>query len=207
MVRGGVEGILVHLRGDLRGVHTLLAALDRHQHNKKTQATKDDIIAVLFTKLVRDANAPELELDPERLSLVKTHDDIVRAALMGSAGREVRHMGDGIMGVFQRTRDAVTAAAEIQRFAVGYNARKERHQLHLRVGINAGKPIGEAPVPQAGVVALAQRLASEASGEEILLSEAVRTQMSGGKFAALPIGQRQFRGFREPTLIFSLNWR
>ncbi len=207
MVRAGVEGILAHLKGDMRGLQSLLAALDRNQQKKGVVTAKEETVTVLFTKLVRDDDQPAFELDPDRASLIKTHDDIVRAALMGNAGREVRHMGDGIMGVFQRARDAVTAASEIHRFVAGYNARKERHQLHLRVGVHAGNPIGEAPLPQAGVVALAQRLAGEAVSDQILISEAARAQSTGGKFGILPLGQRQFRGFKEPTTLFSVSWR
>jgi class 3 adenylate cyclase len=186
-------------------LNALLSALDRHQ-SKKSQPTKDESVAVLFTKLLRDANAPEIDQDPEWKGMVKAHDDIVRAALMGGAGREIRHMGDGIMGAFPRVREAVAAAAEIQKFAAGYNARNERHKLQVRVGIHAGAPLGEVPLPSAGVVALAQRLTREAAAGEIFLSEAVRSQMTS-KLAAVPIGQRQFRGYKEPVPVFSLNWR
>jgi class 3 adenylate cyclase len=205
IVRAGVEGIQAHLKGDLRGLQALLSGLDRYQQ-RKSAPTKEESVAVLFTKLVRDAARPELEQQPEWASLVKTHDDIVRAAFMGSAGREVRHMGDGIMGVFQRPRDAVNAAAEIQRFAIGYNARREKHELHLRVGVAAGRLAGDAPLPAAGVVALAQRLVGDAGSEEILISEAVKAQMAGANYPTMPKGPKLFRGFTEPVTVFQVRW-
>src|SRR5215213_6948706 len=62
------------------------------------------------------------------------HDEIIRAAIEASAGREVDTAGDGFFVVFPRARDAVAAAAAAQR-ALAAEPWPEGHVPHVRMGV------------------------------------------------------------------------
>jgi len=115
-------------------------------------------------------------------------------------------MGDGIMAVFQRARDAVAAAARSSALPPATNARKERHQLQLRVGIMRQAARRWSDAGRSGLVALAQRLTHEAGRRRDSTSRRFARRWPAAKFSALPIGHGNSAVFGT-ILIFSLNWR
>ena len=55
---------------------------------------------VLFTDIVGSTSLTQRLGDDAAMTVVGIHDSIVRAALAGENGREVKHTGDGIMAAF-----------------------------------------------------------------------------------------------------------
>jgi class 3 adenylate cyclase len=77
----------------------------------------------------------------------------------------------------------------------------------VRVGLNAGEPIAEDMDLFGDAVNLAARIASQASGFEILVSEGVRQIVSGKKFMLTDRGETLLRGFEDPVRLYELRWR
>ena len=56
-------------------------------------------------------------------------------------------------------------------------------------------------------VILAARIAAQAKGGEILVSEAVRQIVAGKKFLLADRGEFTLRGFEDPVRVYELSWR
>src|SRR5688500_15178979 len=61
---------------------------------------------IMFTDIVGLTELTQKLGDQAAMAMVEAHDRIVRAALRTSGGREVKHLGDGIMAVFLSPHDA-----------------------------------------------------------------------------------------------------
>jgi hypothetical protein len=103
--------------------------------------------------------------------VVRTHNRIVRSALVNYMGREIKHTGDGIMASFTTVSNAVEAAVETLRRVAANNAAEGDIPLHLRIGINAGEPVIEDDDLFGVTVQLAARLCAAAEADQILVSE------------------------------------
>src|SRR5678815_3796693 len=70
---------------------------------------------IMFTDIVGSTALTQQLGDHGAMAVIEAHDRVVRAALRGHGGREVKHLGDGIMAVFHTPQHACACASEIQR--------------------------------------------------------------------------------------------
>ncbi len=99
--------------------------------------------------------------------------ELVREAARAHDGAEVDWAGDGVFLAFPRARDAVAAAAEIQR-SLAAEPWPDEAPHRLRIGIHTGEPeLGDEGYVGADVV-IASRICSTAHGEQVVVSRAVR---------------------------------
>jgi class 3 adenylate cyclase len=150
---------------------------------------------VLFTDIVGSTEFTQTLGDDAAFAMIERHDDIVRAALARSNGREVKHTGDGIMAVFVSTVSAVRCAHEIQR------ALSESDGLAVRIGLAAGEPVERDGDFFGGAVQLAARLCGHAAPREVLVSSAVADLCIGKEFAFDDLGSVPLKGFATPVPI------
>jgi len=164
-------------------------------------AVDSGLRAVMFTDIVGSTEMTARLGDSAALELVRAHDALVRRGLEAHGGREVKHTGDGIMASFDRTPNAVRAAADIQRRFAAYNA-EASESLSVRIGIHAGEPVTEHNDLFGATVQLAFRLCSEAEADTIVVSGLVRElcDEDAARFTAL--GERRLKGFNESIPVF-----
>jgi class 3 adenylate cyclase len=163
-------------------------------------------MTIMFTDIVDSTRITQQLGDERAQELVRAHNAIVRDALRAHYGAEVKHTGDGIMASFLSAAHALDAAVQIQRCVADYNARAEI-PLELRIGVNAGTPVVEDDDLFGSAVQLAARVCRVAEGHQILVTEAVRDLATGSSFTFVGQGPATLRGFEEPTLLFSVEWR
>lgn len=162
--------------------------------------------ALMFTDIV-DSTAKTQELgDHGAQQMVHIHNQIVRTALINNYGKEVKHMGDGIMAVFPSSGSSVEAAIEIQKNMASHNASQDM-KFQIRIGINAGEAIAEENDLFGSVVQLAARVCAQAGGDETLVSDNVKKTYSGSRAAFVSKGTRQMKGFSEPIEVFQVQAR
>ncbi len=162
--------------------------------------------ALMFTDIVNSTQMTQQMGDVGAQQMVHIHNQIVRTALINNYGKEVKHMGDGIMAVFPSSASAVEAAIEIQRNMAQHNGRDEM-KFQIRIGINAGEAITEENDLFGSVVQLAARVCAQAGGDEILVSQNVRDTYAGSRAAFTSKGTRQMKGFAEPIEVFAATSR
>lgn len=167
-------------------------------------------LAILFTDLVGSTELTGRVGDEVAQQVLRVHDAIVRDALGPNRGREVKHTGDGIMAAFPAVSAALACAATVQQEVARHNgqlAGGDGHELHVRIGINAGEPLSQDDDLFGTVVQLASRLCEHAGPDEVLVSNLVRELAAGKGFRFDDRGSRDCKGFDEPIRCWALDWR
>jgi class 3 adenylate cyclase len=105
--------------------------------------------------------------------LVRDHRQIVREAAARGEGVEVDTQGDAFFFSFPRARDAVVAAADVQRSLEGHTW-PQAVDVKVRIGLHTGEPtVGDEGYLGLDVVRGA-RICGAAHGGQVLLSETTR---------------------------------
>jgi hypothetical protein len=119
---------------------------------------------------------------------------------------EIDTQGDAFFFAFPRARDAVAAAAEVQRAHAGFDW-PHGAVVRVRIGLHTGEPhVGEEGYLGLDVVRAA-RICTAARGGQVLLSEATRALLGSSLpsgVAVFPRGERQLKGIDEPERVFEL---
>lgn len=125
---------------------------------------------------------------------------ILRAAFERNGGREEGTEGDSFFVVFDNAIAAVLAAVEGQR-ALATEPWPPGVEVNVRMGLHAG----EASASAAGLVGLdinrAARIAAAAHGGQVIVSEAVRSLVTGdlaSGISLLGLGNHRLKDLREP---------
>ena len=82
----------------------------------------------------------------------------------------------------------------------------------MRIGLNAGEPIAEDDPDGRGdlfgtAVIVAARVAAQAQGGEILVSDVVRQLVAGKGFLFADRGETALRGFEDSVRLYEVRWR
>ncbi|MBX2833319.1 MAG: adenylate/guanylate cyclase domain-containing protein [Rhodospirillales bacterium] len=162
--------------------------------------------ALMFTDIVNSTAKTQELGDHGAQQMVHVHNQIVRTALINNYGKEVKHMGDGIMAVFPSSASSVEAAMEIQKNMATHNATQDM-KFQIRIGINAGEAIAEENDLFGSVVQLAARVCAQAGGDETLVSENVKNTYNGSRANFASQGTRKMKGFNEPIEVFQVQSR
>ncbi|MBG06987.1 MAG: hypothetical protein CMM59_23270 [Rhodospirillaceae bacterium] len=161
-----------------------------------------DFVVVLFTDIVNSTAQTQEIGDEGAMEVVRAHNQIIREALTMYQGTEVKHMGDGIMAVFQSVPNSVQAAIHMQNGIEAYCQTTTDRQFRCRIGINAGEPIRDGQDYFGTPVQLAARVMSKAESDEIAVSHIVQTMYPGKDISFKNVGSFDLKGFDEPMVIY-----
>jgi class 3 adenylate cyclase len=130
------------------------------------------VITVMFTDFKGSTALAESEGDMATRLLIKKHHDILFPIIQENRGTLVKTMGDGTMSWFEKSQDAVRAAASFQGSLKEFNkTRTGKIPIVVRVGLNTGSGIVESTDIFGDVVNVAARFESIAAPREIYISE------------------------------------
>jgi class 3 adenylate cyclase len=159
-------------------------------------AAPDGQVTILFSD-IEDSTLMTERLGDERwLQVLRAHNSLFRRLVPGHGGFEVKNQGDGFMLVFPDARRAIECAAAIQRELTD-GAPVEGERIRVRMGMHAGEAIREEGDFFGRSVILAARIAAQARGGEILVSEALKERALAGNGESPAI---EFDGGRELEL-------
>jgi class 3 adenylate cyclase len=160
--------------------------------------------AVMFTDIVDSTMTTTRLGDRMATELVRAHDAVVRRCLTRAGGREVKHLGDGIMASFALTADAIDCALAIQQDFDRYN-RGNPEPIHVRIGMDCGEPVEDSDDLFGSTVQLAARLCAAASSDQILVSENIcREHGSQSLFVNMKL--LQLKGFSGQLPAYECAW-
>jgi adenylate cyclase len=120
MFQAGRNAMNIHLTDESAAPKLMDSALEDWNKPKERQEQTGPI-TVLFTDIAGSTAMTQALGDEGAQQVVRAHNRIVREALSSSAGKEVKHTGDGIMASFARTSDGVDAAIEMQIVTMMHN--------------------------------------------------------------------------------------
>jgi class 3 adenylate cyclase len=131
-------------------------------------AVEAPFVTILVTDLVGSTALFARHGDDAAEALRRTHLDALRAAVDEHGGREVSPAGDGLTATFASAVTALRCAVAMQEATTGTEDR-----LALRVGVDAGEPVGAGEDVYGTPVIVARRLCEMAEPGEILASDVV----------------------------------
>ncbi len=162
--------------------------------------------AIMFTDL-QDSTGMTARLgDAKAMELLQTHDSLTRKALQEYTGREVKHLGDGIMASFASIDQSLECAIAIQRAFAAYNVQNSDAPLHLRIGLSVGEPVEHDNDLFGRTVQLAFRLCTHAKPDQILATEEVVAQSAGKTSLFLSRGPISPKGFDQAIQVYEVRW-
>ena len=162
--------------------------------------------AIMFTDLKDSTRMTTLHGDAKALHLLHIHNALTRAELHRYRGREVKHIGDGIMASFASAPDAVESAIAIQKSFAAYNKKHPEMPLYLRIGLSAGEPIEEHGDLFGKAVQLAARLCAHAEPTRILVAQSVLDQCHGKGLPFSGLRELTPKGFDHSIPVYEVNW-
>jgi class 3 adenylate cyclase len=144
--------------------------------------------------------------DEAAMALFDVHNSVVRNSLANFGGREVKHTGDGIMASFVSAAAAVKCATQIQRDLAGHPKGQRGQPVKIRIGAAAGEPVEHHNDLFGCTVQLAARLCSQASPDQILVSNAIAELCMGKGFSFQDVGEVALKGFDRPVRAHAVAW-
>ena len=160
----------------------------------------------IFTDLV-DSTATAARLGPDAAEeLRQTHFRLLRGAIVGSGGTEVKNLGDGLMVMFSSPSRALAGAVGMQQ-AIHHHNRSDGEPLGVRIGMSAGEAVEEDGDFFGDPVVEAARLCAAAGAGQILAADLVRLMV--GRHATqtfVEVGPLELKGIPEPVDAVEVLW-
>ena len=132
--------------------------------------------------------------------------ELVREIAARRNGREVDWAGDGAFLAFSSARDAVAAAAELQR-ALAAEPWPPDGVVRVRIGVHTGEP-DLAEGEYVGLdVHIAARICTAGHGGQVVVSQATRELVGddpASKLSFRPLGRHRLKDVAEPQQLFQL---
>ena len=161
-------------------------------------------VTFVFTD-IEDSTALLRKLGDGYAETLTEHRRIVRD-VFGANGVEIDTQGDAFFFAFPRAREAVAAAAEVQRAHAVHDWPHDA-AVRVRMGLHTGEP----HVAEDGYLGLdvvrAARICTAAQGGQVLLSESTRALLGSALpegVSVFPRGERHLKGIEEPERVFEL---
>jgi len=160
-------------------------------------AAEDGTVTIMFSD-IEGSTALNANLGDARwVRVLAAHDELVETYVEKYRGLIVKTQGDGHMVVFTTPQLALRAALDIQRaFGAKWNHSRElrRTPIRVRVGLHTGTAIERSGDYLGQNVALAARVAAQASGGEVLVTGEI-AEACADEFAFTPVAPVELKGF------------
>lgn len=138
------------------------------------RVTPDGRVVILFSDIEESTALNEKIGDRAWVRLIAGHDKLVHRLVQRQSGHVVKSQGDGFMVAFSRAEQAVRCGMDIQQALDKEAKRKRENAIRVRIGIHMGRSVRRGDDLFGRNVAMAARVAGQAVGGQILVSEPVR---------------------------------
>ncbi len=142
------------------------------------RVTPDGRVVILFSDIEESTALTERIGDRAWVKLISSHDKLISGLVRRRSGHVVKSQGDGYMIAFARAEQAVRCGIDVQQ-ALHENAKRKRdEEIRVRIGIHMGRSVRRGDDLLGRNVAMAARVAAQAVGGQILVSQPVRDALS-----------------------------
>ena len=160
-------------------IDEMVSELEQERPDMRAHAAPDGTVAILFSD-IEDSTVLTERLGDERwLEVLREHNAIFREQIARHEGYEVKSQGDGFMLAFPDPCEALDCAIDVQRAFAERERDGSGEPLRVRMGLHTGEVISEEGDYFGKNVILAARIAAQALGGEILVSEELREAAGG----------------------------
>ncbi len=190
-------------------IDDMVSALEAERPDMRAHAAPDGTVAILFSDIEDSTVLTEKLGDEDWLRVLREHNAIFREQISRHEGYEVKSQGDGFMLAFPDPCEALECAIEVQRAFAERDRDGSGESLRVRMGLHTGDVISEEGDYFGKNVILAARIAAQAVGGEILVSEELRKAASSGDGNGLRFDQGrelELKGLAGSHRIFRAEW-
>lgn len=132
----------------------------------------DGTVTIAFTDIEDSTQLNGLLGDDRWMAVLHVHNEVIESVTGEFDGKVVKNQGDGFMLAFPSSRRALACALAIRQ-RLGERFDDPGSPIRIRIGLHVGETIREADDFFGHAVAYAARIASSASGGEIVVSSLV----------------------------------
>jgi class 3 adenylate cyclase len=154
-------------------------------------------MTVLFTDIVASTEHQARVGPGEWSRMTDRHDAMVRAALAHHRGHEVKTTGDGFLATFDATGRALRCAADILAGAKDIG-------LNLRAGVHTGEVEVRGDDIAGLAVTIAKRVCDLAGPDQVVVTETVRSMMTGAGINFTNQSEQELKGVPGPWRLFTV---
>lgn len=155
-------------------IDAMIAAVEQRKPDFGAATSADGTVTIAFSDMEGFTAMTQRLGDAAAHEVIKDHNQIVRRALKRHGGQEVELQGDGFLLAFPDTAQALRCASAIQRACAEHSAQPQAEPIRVRIGLHRGTPIQEGDRFFGITVILAARIAAQAVGAQVLVSQDVR---------------------------------
>ncbi len=169
------------------------------------RVTRDGRVVIMFSDIEESTALNERIGDRAWVRLIGSHDKLVQRLVQRQSGHVVKSQGDGFMIAFARAEQAVRCGIDIQH-ALDEDAKRKRHEeIRVRIGIHMGRSVRRGDDLFGRNVAMAARVAAQAVGGEILVSQPVRDALRDNDDISFDEGRDvELKGFSGSYRLFAV---
>ena len=172
----------------LSSIDAVIEAVGSERPDLSALAAGDGSVTILFSDIENSTLINERLGDERWLEILREHNAVFRRRLDDHGGYEVKSQGDGFMLAFGDPAAALRFAVDVQReLAVAGPTAAEG--IRVRMGLHSGEAIAEEGDLFGRSVVLAARIAAQAVGGEILVSEALEAGCGNADEGSFSFGE------------------
>jgi class 3 adenylate cyclase len=164
----------------------------------------DGTVTIVFTDIVDSTVLLARLGDHAWLDLLRRHNAVIESATAEHGGTVVETQGDGSMLAFSSARRAVACAQAIQG-EIDRAFAAAPAPIRVRIGIHTGDALHEADHFYGTTVHYAARVANNALGGEVLVSNLVRELVSGSSVHFRESREVELKGLAGSHQLFSVD--
>jgi class 3 adenylate cyclase len=190
-------------------IDEMVSELEQERPDMRAHAAPDGTVAILFSDIEDSTILTERLGDERWLQVLREHNAIFREQVARHDGYEVKSQGDGFMLAFPDPCEALACAIDVQRAFAEREREGSEEALRIRIGLHTGEVISEEGDYFGKNVILAARIAAEATGGEILVSEELREAAASDNRNGLRFDegrQLELKGLAGSHRVFRAEW-
>jgi class 3 adenylate cyclase len=187
-------------------IDRVATAVESQHPDLRKQAAPDGTVTIMFSDIEGSTEKTAALGDTKWMEVLRDHSAIIREQLKAHDGFEVKSEGDGFMLAFQSARKALQCAIAMQRAFEAHNQSAET-PVRTRMGLHTGEVIKDGDDFFGIHVNLAARVASKATGGEILASSLLKElTASGGDIVFGEPRAVEFKGIEGQHQVWPVEW-
>jgi len=160
----------------------------------------------MFTDIVTSTDLIGVIGDEAWNALLDWHDRELRSAVAQHRGEVVNHTGDGFFVAFDRARDGIDCAVDIQR-RLARHRREHGFAPWVRIGLHSAEATRRGSDYSGRGVHIAARVGAAAGREEILATASVTTASNESTYALSEPRELELKGVRGTVEVRAVDWR
>ncbi len=183
---------------------TLSAWAVRERPDLHRVTGEDGTVTLMFTDIEGSTAHNEKLGDDRWLEVLAVHDKLVRRCIREGRGQVIKTLGDSFMAAFARPDAALSSAISVQKRVVELRTPSDE-AISVRIGLHTGAAIARGRDLFGINVATASRVAAQARGGEILVTEDVATRLDGSHMLGRP-RQIALKGISDAPRVHAVRW-